>query len=209
MEMTGIRVDKPPTKTTYTVGEKADLAGIRVMGSWVDFPDAEIPAYQVSVSRFDSGSAGNNRLVTVEFKGKTATFPVTVTAAAAAAPPPAASATPDAPSASQPTQPSTQQPTLQGQPDQRYVGAWRSPVAEPNTPSASTTTLRLNADGTCTMTVALLDGTNSIAMNVIWSSSGNTFYYRLADYPNDPVFTGTFSGNTLTLNANGITYTRQ
>ncbi|MDR0320146.1 MAG: hypothetical protein LBI28_01450, partial [Treponema sp.] len=36
MELLSIRVDRPPTKTTYTVGERADLAGIKVMGSWRD-----------------------------------------------------------------------------------------------------------------------------------------------------------------------------
>jgi hypothetical protein len=91
MEMTDLRIERPPSKTTYKVGDKADLAGIKVMGSWSDLPDAEIPTYQVTVSSFDSSSAGN-KLVTVNFKGKTATFPVTVTAAAASAAPAASAA---------------------------------------------------------------------------------------------------------------------
>jgi photosystem II stability/assembly factor-like uncharacterized protein len=129
MEMTGIRVENPPTKTTYTVGEKADLAGIKVMGSWIDFPDAEIPTYQVSVSRFDSSSAGNNRLVTVDFKGKTATFPVTVTTAAA--PAPAAAAAP-APAASAPaaTAPATTAPATTA-PTASRSSSWVATTAHP------------------------------------------------------------------------------
>ena len=90
MELTGIRVDKAPKKTTYNVGEKADLDGIKVMGSWMDMPGAEIPAYEITVASFNSSSAGTNRLVTINYKGKTATFPVTVTAADGTVPAPAA-----------------------------------------------------------------------------------------------------------------------
>jgi len=81
MELTGIRIESPPSKTTYSIGEKADLAGIKVMGSWRDMTDAEVPAYEISVTSFNSNVAGANRQVTIDYKGKTATFPVTVTAA--------------------------------------------------------------------------------------------------------------------------------
>ena len=106
MELTGIRVDRPPTKNTYNIGEKADLAGIRVIGSWRDMPDAEIPTYEITVASFNSSMAGTNRLVTINYKGKTATFPVTVTAAAA----PAAT-TSAAPTTTQPSQPATTTPS--------------------------------------------------------------------------------------------------
>ena len=85
MELTGIRIENKPSKTTYTAGEKADLAGIKVMGSWRDMPDAEVPSYEISVASFNSSTAGNDRPVTISYKGKTAVFHVNVVAA----PPPA------------------------------------------------------------------------------------------------------------------------
>ncbi|MCL2174751.1 MAG: bacterial Ig-like domain-containing protein [Treponema sp.] len=110
MELTAIRVDRPPTKRTYTVGERADLSGIRVMGSWRDLPDAEIPAYQITVASFDSRSAGSNRPVTINYKGKTATFPVTVTAAASASTPAPAATTPSTPPTTTTPAPATTTP---------------------------------------------------------------------------------------------------
>jgi len=43
MELLNIRIERPPTKTTYNVGETANLSGIRVIGSWKDMSDEEIP----------------------------------------------------------------------------------------------------------------------------------------------------------------------
>jgi len=167
MELTAIRVDKAPSKTIYTVGEKADLAGIRVMGSWRDLPDAEIPAYQVTATRFDSSSAGTNRLITVDFKGKTATFPVTVTAAATTPAPATTAPATTTPAATTTTQPSQQQPTQQqpvqqqGQ-DQRLVGTWKW------TREGSNLQFTLNANGTGTS--LSLDGKTQ---RITWTTSGN------------------------------------
>jgi hypothetical protein len=80
MELTGIRVVNPPTKTTYNVGESLDVKGIKVMGSWRDLPDAEIATHQMLLatqSGFDSNTAGN-KVVTLTWNRKTATFNVTV-----------------------------------------------------------------------------------------------------------------------------------
>ena len=43
MELLNIRIERQPTKTTYNVGETANLSGIRVIGSWKDMSDEEIP----------------------------------------------------------------------------------------------------------------------------------------------------------------------
>jgi hypothetical protein len=166
MEMTGIRVEKPPAKTTYTVGEEASLAGIRVMGIWRDFPDAEISYYEIKVASFNSSSAGTNRLVTVEYKGKTATFPVTVTLAPT--PAPAAPATP-APAASQPAQqqPSQQQPAqpafnpAANQPSP--VGTWKG------SQGVNTHFWTFNADGTGKVQV----NSSSGGLDITWTTSGN------------------------------------
>jgi len=187
MELTAIRVERPPTKTTYTVGEGANLSGIRVMGSWRDLPDAEVPAYLVEVASFDSRTAGSNRLITVNYKGQTATFPVTVTAAAGLAAVTPAASTPDAsqpsrPATQQPAQPTTQQPSQQQPSTSAFnpapnqpspVGTWRG----------STGIITLNANGTGTM------NTSGGNINITWTASGNRLTYS------------TSGGYTITLNS--------
>jgi len=181
MELTGIRVDKRPTKTSYTVGDKADLSGIRVTGSWRDLPDAELYTYQIEVAGFDSSSAGNKN-VTVSFKGKTATFPVTVTAAAATASTPAPTT----------TTPSTQQPsssTFNPAPNQPSpVGTWRTA-----TDAFGFTEYRFNADGTGTMRKVSIEGIQFDFMELTWTASGNSLKINYMNY------TYEISGNTLTM----------
>jgi len=178
MELTGIRVDRPPTKNTYNINERADLAGIKVMGSWKDMPDAEIPTYEIIVTSFNSSTAGTNKLVTINYKGKTATFPVTVTAAAT---------TPTAPTTTQPSQP-TQQPSASGfnpaanQPSP--IGTWRR---------SDGFTLTFNANGTGTLTTS----PTATPFNITWTASGN----RLRMFLNGEMFSYqlySISGNTLT-----------
>jgi len=83
MELTSIRIERPPTKTSYTVGERASLSGIRVMGTWEGMPDAEIPFSQLRAVEFNSSVAGSTD-ITVSYNGMNASFPVTVTARSAA-----------------------------------------------------------------------------------------------------------------------------
>jgi len=78
MELIDIRVERLPSKTSYTAGDQAVLSGIRVMGTWEGMPDAEIPASQLRVAGFDSGIEGGTE-ITVSFNGMYASFPVTVT----------------------------------------------------------------------------------------------------------------------------------
>jgi len=182
MELTGIRIDKRPSKTSYNVGEKADLSGIRVIGSWKDLPDAELYNYQIEVASFDSSSAGNKN-VTVNFKGKTATFPVTVTASAA----PSATASTPAPTA---TTPSTQQLSAQ-QPSP--VGVWRT------TSEVAITTFTINANGTATMRMVRSDGSLIGVQDHTWTASGNKLTTTFRENGAVTDYTYSISGNTLTL----------
>ena len=105
MELIGIRVERLPTKASYYVGDTAALTGIKVMGTWKGMPDAEIPVSQLSADDFDSSVEGNT-VITVNYKGKTATFPVVVTARPVAptpAPAPAPTEAAQAPAAAAPT----------------------------------------------------------------------------------------------------------
>ena len=79
MELIDIRIERPPSKTTYITGEQAMLSGIRVMGIWADMPDAEIPVLQLRVADFDSSAEGDSD-ITISYNGMNASFPVTVTA---------------------------------------------------------------------------------------------------------------------------------
>jgi len=192
MELLSIRIESPPSKRTYTVGERADLTGIKVIGSWRDMPDAEIPSYEISVSSFNSNTAGTDRPVTINYKGKTATFHVTVVAAATTAP---AATTPSTPSTTQPSQPATQQP--RGQTDQRLVGTWNW-TATINTSTVSITYI-FNADGTGSLAAY---GTSA---PMTWSVNGNRLTIDNQD------FTYSVSGNSLELTVGGTTttFTRQ
>jgi len=180
MELTGITVQRAPTKTTYNVGERADLSGIRVTGSWRDLPDAELYTYQIEVASFDSSSAGN-KIVTVNFKGRTATFPVTVTAPAETASTPAPAAT--TPSAQQPSastfDPAPNQPSP--------VGTWRSP--------SGLTTYTFSANGTATVRYVSTEGQIS-SYDYTWTASGNTLTMKQSFMTYN--YTYEISGNTLT-----------
>ncbi|MDR0320790.1 MAG: bacterial Ig-like domain-containing protein, partial [Treponema sp.] len=186
MEMTGIRVDRAPSKTSYNVGERADLAGIKVMGSWRDFPDAEVPAYQVTVASFDSSSAGN-RVVTVDYKGKRATFPVTVTVPA----------TP-APAASQPSQPAQQQPSTPAPSASTFNPAANQPSPVGSWRPATGPIVTFNANGTGTMKAVSSTGEGS---PFTWSASGNRLTITYPQYGSTENYLYSISGNTFTWKA--------
>lgn len=80
MELTGIRV-APPTKTIYYVDEKLDTKGLKIFGLWKNMTEQEL-SWALSLnalqSGFDSKTPAAKRDVTYTFRGKTATFPVTI-----------------------------------------------------------------------------------------------------------------------------------
>ena len=72
-ELTGITVTAP-AKTAYVVGDELDTAGMVVTASYDDGSTKTVTGYEVSA---DLTSAGT-KTVTVTYKGKTATFAITV-----------------------------------------------------------------------------------------------------------------------------------
>ena len=193
MELTGIRVSTPPTKTTYTVGERFDTAGIKLTGTWRNMPDMEIPTSQmlsVTQTGFDSSTAGN-KVVTITWNGRTATVNVTVTAAAAAAPAAAAATTP-----------STQQPSaFNPAPNQPSpVGTWRNTL--PNGYRQYT----FNANGTCTFTMYATSTRETFNTSYTWSASGNMIKL-IHEGGGEQDILYEISGNTLTMR--GEPFTRQ
>jgi len=205
MELLSIRIESPPSKRTYTVGERADLTGIKVIGSWRDMPDAEIPSYEISVSSFNSNTAGTDRPVTINYKGKTATFHVNVVAAVAAAPATTAPATttPSTPSTTAPAQTDTAFNPAPNQPSP--VGTWRRSYTGRDTSGRTyddVETFTFNADGTGTWIP-----TGTLTYSITWIVSGNRLTIKRTNY-SDVNLVYSISGNTLTYLQEGYSTTR-
>ncbi len=81
LAVTSIAITTAPTKTTYTAGDELDLTGIVITATYNDETTATVSADDVTVTGFDSEAAGT-QTITVTYEGKTATFEVTVEAAA-------------------------------------------------------------------------------------------------------------------------------
>jgi hypothetical protein len=142
--LTGIVLDAPPDKTTYTVGEQLNLAGIIVMGNYsgstADKRKTEaVPLNQLTATGFNSSAVARNQRVTITVRGNSANFFVNIEAAPPAWPP----------AAHQPA------PT----------GTWR--ISQ----GGQTATITFNADGTATQRIT---GSGSdTSQNFTWSTSGN------------------------------------
>ncbi|WP_055427505.1 bacterial Ig-like domain-containing protein [Bifidobacterium aesculapii] len=81
-ELTGLTVTGP-TKTEYEIGEALDLTGLKVnavyeSGETVELQPSDDASAGYVVSGFDSTVAGENKPVTVTYRGKSATFNVTI-----------------------------------------------------------------------------------------------------------------------------------
>ena len=81
LAVTSIAITTAPTKTTYTAGDELDLTGIVITATYNDETTATVSSDDVTVTGFDSEAAGT-QTITVTYEGKTATFEVTVEAAA-------------------------------------------------------------------------------------------------------------------------------
>jgi uncharacterized repeat protein (TIGR02543 family) len=75
--LTGISITKAPARTAYFINDTLDLEGIEVTASYNNHTTEIVNIGVSNVSGFDSGEAGDKTL-TVLYKGKTATFDVTV-----------------------------------------------------------------------------------------------------------------------------------
>ena len=79
LDVDRIEITKQPAKKTYTVGETLSTAGMEVTAYYVDGTSKVVDDYSTSN---DSLAAVGQVTVTVTYKGKTATFTVTVNPAA-------------------------------------------------------------------------------------------------------------------------------
>jgi hypothetical protein len=92
MALTSIVLDKPPTKTDYTVGEPLDLTGIMVYGNYTGADPSKrrtelIPEDQLIVSGYEPNRIGNQQRVTITVRGQIANFFVNISAAPVQPPP--------------------------------------------------------------------------------------------------------------------------
>lgn len=78
-ELSSIKITTPPAKIQYNVGDTLDLTGMVVTATYSDDVTETVTDY--TVSGFESTTAGT-KTVTVAYGGETATFAVTVEAAA-------------------------------------------------------------------------------------------------------------------------------
>jgi predicted CoA-binding protein len=83
--LASIAITTQPTKTTYTVGDKLDTAGMVVTATYSDGSTAVVKDPDYTISGFDSSKAASSQIVTVSYNEgeitKTATFTVTINAA--------------------------------------------------------------------------------------------------------------------------------
>ncbi|WP_181593023.1 DNRLRE domain-containing protein [Paenibacillus sp. YN15] len=77
-ELAAVSITSPPAKTTYSVGESLDLAGLAVNGHYAD--GVSLPLTNYAISGFDSSVAVGDQIITVTAEGKTASFPVRIVA---------------------------------------------------------------------------------------------------------------------------------
>ncbi|MCL2066295.1 MAG: bacterial Ig-like domain-containing protein [Treponema sp.] len=77
ISLTGITVSSFPGKLVYYRGEPLDIRGLAVRASYSNGSEEDVPFEELQLSGFESSSAGN-KTITVEYKGKSASFPVTV-----------------------------------------------------------------------------------------------------------------------------------
>ena len=73
-----IAVTTPPTKTDYKVGETLDMSGAVITATYDDATTDDVTAYVTTDAAEVLNHAGDAKLVTVTFEGKTATFNVNV-----------------------------------------------------------------------------------------------------------------------------------
>ncbi|WP_083820219.1 bacterial Ig-like domain-containing protein [Leadbettera azotonutricia] len=72
-----LAITKLPTKTLYRRGEKLDLTGLELTGTWEGLGSSVIPSSSILVSEFDSIALGNQNIV-LSYSGKSANFRVAV-----------------------------------------------------------------------------------------------------------------------------------
>ena len=78
VELTGITIKTPPTKTAYKTGEELDLSGMALTASYSDGSTKDITdTTQFTVDGYDKNTEGT-QTITVSYEGEIAEFQVTV-----------------------------------------------------------------------------------------------------------------------------------
>jgi hypothetical protein len=73
-----LSVDRPPTKTTYEMGEELDTMGLRVLGTWPGHSLSTVNNARLKITGYDPLRPGEQR-ATVTVGGQSDSFMVTVT----------------------------------------------------------------------------------------------------------------------------------
>ena len=73
----GVKIESEPSQKEYSIGDAFDGAGLKVYVEYDKFPKRLITKDDYTISGFDSTAAGT-KTVTVTYKGKSASFTVTV-----------------------------------------------------------------------------------------------------------------------------------
>jgi len=75
--LVSIAVTTPPTKTQYNIGDPIDMSGIAVTATYSDGTTAKVSITVANISGFNSSTKGD-KIVTVTYEDKSATFTVNV-----------------------------------------------------------------------------------------------------------------------------------
>ncbi|MDP4177544.1 MAG: cell wall-binding repeat-containing protein [Bacillota bacterium] len=73
-----IAITTPAAKLTYSIGDKLDLSGIQVTGTYDDNTTAVQAIDETDITGFDTSKAADSETVTININGKTASFNIKV-----------------------------------------------------------------------------------------------------------------------------------
>ncbi|QZY55865.1 NEAT domain-containing protein [Crassaminicella profunda] len=78
IDLESIAIDTSKTKKEYTVGEKLDISGLVVTGSYDDGSKKILTIIEKNIVGFDSSSAAKSQTLTVMVNGKSATYDISI-----------------------------------------------------------------------------------------------------------------------------------
>lgn len=77
-QLNSIKITSPATKLDYTVGDKLDITGLKVTGTYSDNTTKDESITEANISGFDSSKVADEQTLTITVDGKTATYTITV-----------------------------------------------------------------------------------------------------------------------------------
>ncbi|MBP2032923.1 putative cell wall-binding protein [Clostridium algifaecis] len=87
-QLNSIKITSPATKLDYTVGDKLDITGLKVTGTYSDNTTKYELITEANISGFDSSKAVDEQALTITVDGKTTTYTITVKDSASQQPQP-------------------------------------------------------------------------------------------------------------------------